>query len=254
MNTTKELFFYPNALPIVGELVVIESISVEPCGGIKCELLEYGRREAFMPLSEISRKRIHCISREIKLGKKFVCHVLNVDEKKGYVDISKKHITNDEKEEGMIKYKNAKCVHSIISNVPNINYESVIWPLYESKLEVYNIFKYSPDEINLEEDAKVKFLQLCKHHFAIKSIKMYAEVEVSSHEHGIDVIKDVLRTGLNAGVKINLISSPLYLVSLEGLEEKKIEEQINYAIKIMSSRMAELGGVFEVKKAVCIQG
>ena len=47
-------------------------------------------------LSEFSRKRVRTVSKLTRVGRKEVVMVIRVDEAKGYIDLSKKRVTEDE--------------------------------------------------------------------------------------------------------------------------------------------------------------
>ena len=61
-------------------------------------LLEYGK-EGLLFSSEITLKRVNYINRVLSVGKDEVLQVLNVDPKKGYIDLSKKQVKADAIEE-----------------------------------------------------------------------------------------------------------------------------------------------------------
>lgn len=88
--------------------------------------------------SEISRKRINYVKKFIKEGREEVLRVLRIDEKKGYVDLSKKSVKVEEIEEFKEKYQRAKTVHAIMRLLAYKTqcpieqlYSEFGWPLYK---------------------------------------------------------------------------------------------------------------------------
>ncbi len=80
----------------------------------------------------------------VKLGRQEVVRVQRVDEKKGYIDLSKKDVNPTEAKECLDKFHCAKTVHSILIHIiekanrdlpkedwlqlPEL-YEHIVWPL-----------------------------------------------------------------------------------------------------------------------------
>ena len=64
--------------------------------GIYVSLLEYENMEGLLLLSEISRRRIRSLTKLIKIGRKEIVSVIRVDDKKSYVDVSKRQISEIE--------------------------------------------------------------------------------------------------------------------------------------------------------------
>jgi len=260
---TESVFFYKNKLPIKGEFVAALITEVECMMGVTCQLLEYGNLECLMPLSAISRQRHYAVSRHIKIGQTQILQVVNIDEKKGYVDVSKQDISEEDKKTGTLKYKKAKKVHEIIKRVSvntGINvellYENFVWNLYEEYDHPLDAFKsYIKNEPNIKNEelcnAKVpqELVKLCKHHFSIEQIKIVAEIEIKSFEGGIDVIKDTLSEGLKIkGININLIASPCYLISTTTYDAPKGIELVEQSIELIKKKIDNLDD-FKIKKA-----
>jgi len=77
-------------------------------------------RKVFLPLSEISRKRIRSVLRHVRVGQKQVLQVLRVDTERGFTDLSKKYITPVERDQGTEKYIKGKNVHSIAKHIATL--------------------------------------------------------------------------------------------------------------------------------------
>ncbi len=139
--------------------------------GAYVTLLEFGEIEGMVPLSELSRRRIRCRILAISTFRfcseplagpsasssalaewksfllfawmtkvvpnlKFIidgCNTVTA----GYIDLSKKRVSSEEKSQQSDRYEKAKSVHSIIysvgahTGVPvETLYENIGWPLY----------------------------------------------------------------------------------------------------------------------------
>ncbi len=90
--------WYSNSLPVQGDFVMVRCNQINDMG-CYCELLEYGGREGLIPAPEVSKQRIQHIRQAISIGRIFVALVLQVDASRGYVDLSKKRVTEPDFQE-----------------------------------------------------------------------------------------------------------------------------------------------------------
>ena len=84
--------FYETQYPPVESLVVVNVKQIAEMGAY-VTLLEYGNIEGMILLSELSRRRIRSINKLIRVGKNEVVMVLRVDKEKGYIDLSKRRVS-----------------------------------------------------------------------------------------------------------------------------------------------------------------
>jgi len=252
---TEPVFYYKNKLPVKGELVMSLIIEIDYMG-VTCELLEYGNLKCLMPLSEVSRQRFQAISRLIKIGHKQLLQVINVDVLKGYVDVSKQDINEDDKDVGGMKYKKAKKVHELVKRVALITgvtvdelYENFVWDLYEKYDHPLDAFRsYATGEYpNITNEklcnSKVpqELVKLCSHHFAIEQVKIVSEIEIKSFEGGIEAIRRALNVGIKLkGISINIIASPSYLISTVTHDERAGIELVEYATTLIKEELLRI--------------
>lgn len=88
--------FYENELPVEGEVVMGKVVRVENQTGAYVSLLEYNNTEALIMASEYSRKRTKSVQKLIKVGKREPLLVINVDQEKGFVDLSRKRVNPED--------------------------------------------------------------------------------------------------------------------------------------------------------------
>jgi len=277
-NKKKGDFFYERKVPETDELVMVRVNSIDDMG-VLCSLLEYNNLEGFLPLSEISRKRMRSVLRHVRVGQQQVLQVLRVDTERGYTDLSKKYITEVERDAGTEKYNKGKTVHNITKRVADTQhkdieeiYKTYVWPLYQTHGHPFDAFKalagLKEDEqgdiwtdIPNPSEIKAAFINLIKHQMAVQPVKVGAQIEVMCYsEGGIDDIKRALKAGLDLNngsltpVKIQLISSPLYLVWTTTLDEEKGNDALNEVIEEIKLRISETGGVLKVIKEPAVIG
>ncbi|KAK1259223.1 hypothetical protein QJS04_geneDACA021912 [Acorus gramineus] len=141
--------------------------------GAYVSLLEYNNIEGMILFSELSRRRIRSVSSLIKVGRQEPVMVLRVDKEKGYIDLSKRRVSEEDIQGCEERYNKSKLVHSIMRHVAetmNIDLEMssvelkspirfagtvdlyihVGWPLYRKYGHAHEAFKLivtDPDSI-----------------------------------------------------------------------------------------------------------
>lgn len=143
--------YYEQKYPAEGDLVMVEVLNVIESGAYVA-LLEYDNIEGMITPNEFSKVgNLKTALKAIRTGRQEIVKVIKVDKEKGYIDLSKKSVSNDEAttkfEE---KFEKAKKVHSILRNVAekcgiNIEdlYEEIAWPLYKTHHHALDAFKIS---------------------------------------------------------------------------------------------------------------
>jgi len=265
-------FFYERKVPDTDELVMVRVHTIDDVG-VLCHLLEYNNLEGFLPLSEISRKRMRSVLRHVRTGQKQVLQVLRVDPERGFVDLSKKYITDVERDAGSDKYSKGKTVHSITSYVAELTHKEVddiykkyVWPLYDStSAHPFDAFKSLAAEgeqiwkdiEDPEPEVIDAFAKVVKQRLATQPVKVGAQIEVTCYsEAGIDDIKHALKTAQASAkdVKIQLISSPLYLLFTTTIDEVRGEQLINDVINVIHKEITARMGNCKVVKQPSVIG
>jgi translation initiation factor 2 subunit 1 len=231
--------------------------------GVMCSLLEYNDLEGFLPLSEVSRKRMRSILRHVRVGQRQVLQVLRVDTERSYVDLSKKYVGGPEKEQGTDKFEKGKHVHSMTKRLAELMhqpvkemYEKIVWPLYQNYKHPFDamkalanededIFKNNPEPVSEAVRSQLKKIALQR--MAVQPVKLGAQIELTCYSFaGIEDIKRAIRAGLDASdgndVKIQLISSPAYLVWLNTLDEDRGKQSLLTVIAAVKESILEYGG------------
>ena len=148
-------------------------------------------------------------------------------------------MTPDERERCAEIYSRGKAVNSILRRVASVlGYKSnrKLEALYSKTAnrfeDAYDYFKQSAkdpsllDECKLDEKTKSVLLETLKSRFKERRVKIRAYIEVTCYTYeGIDAVKDALKAGMTCGtetapIKINLVASPLYVVTTSTLDQK----------------------------------
>ncbi|VAI06635.1 unnamed protein product [Triticum turgidum subsp. durum] len=151
-----ECRMYEPRFPEVDAAVMIQVKHIADMGAY-VSLLEYNNVEGMILFSELSRRRIRSISSLIKVGRQEPAIVLRVDRDKGYIDLSKRRVSEEEARSCEDRYNKSKLVHSIMRHVAETLeidlepiYQRIGWPLYRKYGHAFEAFKLivaDPDAI-----------------------------------------------------------------------------------------------------------
>jgi translation initiation factor 2 subunit 1 len=258
--------FYENVYPEPETLVMVNVKQIAEMGAY-VQLLEYGNIEGMILLSELSRRRIRSINKLIRVGKNEVVMVLRVDKEKGYIDLSKRRVSQEEAAECEEKYNKSKMVHSVLRHVAEAQgadlislYEKFAWPLYKRFPHVFDAFRVAivePDKVfggmDIDEQGKKLLLQQIKRKLTPHPIKIRTDIEVQCFTYeGIDAIKAALTAGKTMStedvpIEIRLIAPPLYVMTTQTLEKELGLELLKEATSKVQAMIEESGGQLTVK-------
>lgn len=182
---------YPQEFPNPGDLVVAKIKKIED-DIVYCTLLEYFR-EGMIPINELSKKKVYSIRQHIRVGAIEVLDVTEVDENKGYIDLSKKRIKSTDIETAKARYFTAKRVWTFFrrwSQILDQNFiETVLWPQYDPNLGYAKVLE-NIEWIN-EHQLPEKLLQDFNKHFSEKEERVEVIFEMACLD-GVDGITNVL--------------------------------------------------------------
>ncbi|XP_071964241.1 eukaryotic translation initiation factor 2 subunit 1-like [Antedon mediterranea] len=267
--------FYGNNFPEVEDVVMVTVTSIAEMGAY-VNLLEYNNIEGMILLSELSRRRIRSINKLIRVGKNECVVVIRVDKEKGYIDLSKRRVSQEEIAKCEEKFAKAKAVNQILRHVGEImKYESdqqledlytkTAW-YFDKKLNkpgygAHEVFKNSVSdpsvlaECNLDEPTLDCLMTQIKRRLTPQAVKIRADIEVSCYGYeGIDAIKGALSKGLDHStedmpIKINLIAPPQYVVTTTTLEKTEGLTTLQKAIEDIKRSIENNHGMFNIQMA-----
>jgi len=260
--------YYEQKYPEVEDLVMVEVKSIEEMGAYVA-LKEYNDIEGMILLSELSRRRIRSINKIIRVGRLEVVVVLRVDKEKGYIDLSKRRVSEEDIAKCEEKYNKAKTVHSIMRHVAETMkqdleelYGKIGWPLYKRYGHAYDGFKLvisDPEpvlkELNLDEETKKALLKNIQRRLTPQPVKVRADIEVTCFGYeGIDAVKAALTKGQltsteECPIKIKLVAPPLYVAVTTAIQKDLAIKALNTAIEAISVEIKKFKGDLEVKIA-----
>lgn len=89
------VYYYKKKLPSVDDVVIAKVVNISEYG-IEVSLIEYNGITGYINCSEVSRKKKVNFNKLLTIGKDILVHVLQVDEDKNMIDLSKRTIGDDD--------------------------------------------------------------------------------------------------------------------------------------------------------------
>jgi translation initiation factor 2 subunit 1 len=250
---------YESLYPIVGNITIV-SIKELTEMGVYVELLEYERSLGMLMMTEISRRRIRSLNKLIKIGKTEIVMVIRVDCEKGYIDVSKRQMAENEiycMEKKWSYSKNINSITSYISRCTISNCEDLkirwIWSLNRKYGHVIKGIKKIIREtfktligLNISYLEQIKLLEILKKKIAQTSSVTSVEFEFFIFsKHGIILTKKIIEKQLEEfkgkKIEICLIVPPVYIIHI-------FDETKKAGIKIITSFLSNTLAYVKKKK------
>jgi translation initiation factor 2 alpha subunit (eIF-2alpha) len=106
------VYLYKKKIPNVDEIIIAKIDKITELG-IDVSLVEYDNIKGYISYSEVSRKKKFNINKILTVGKDVHLIVINIDIDKGYIDLSKRTINDEEIKLFDEKYKQYLHLYSI---------------------------------------------------------------------------------------------------------------------------------------------
>ena len=135
--------YYGRDMPIVGEHVVAEITKLIEGGGYFVKLLEYGGKQGFVGIRDVSTTKFKKLKGIVKINTIEVMQVVNINGNN--IDLTRKHIDTETINETLTKYHNYKSLYN--------------WLDHNSKYDNELKFKYINDVI-LKEYNDVNYIKM----------------------------------------------------------------------------------------------
>uniref|UniRef100_A0A5B6ZUA0 Putative eukaryotic translation initiation factor 2 subunit alpha-like n=1 Tax=Davidia involucrata TaxID=16924 RepID=A0A5B6ZUA0_DAVIN len=282
-----ECRMYEAKYPEVDMAVMIQVKNIADMGAY-VSLLEYNNIEGMILFSELSRRRIRSVSSLIKVGRIEPVMVLRVDKEKGYIDLSKRRVNEEDIQVCEERYNKSKLVHSIMRHVAETMkldledlYIHVAWPLYRKYGHAFEAFKLvvsdpdsvlnsltreikeiGPDEKEvtkvvpaMSEEVKDALIKNIRRRMTPQPLKIRADIEMKCFQFdGVLHIKAAMHKAEAAGnkdcpVKIKLVAPPSYVLNTQTLDKEQGISILNKAIAACVEEIERHKGKLTVKEA-----
>ena len=196
-----------------------------------------------------------------------VLQVINVDNVKGFIDLSNKKIKPEEVNKCNLRYAKSKQVESIVKLLALRTYKSmetiykkVIWPLYKTHNHALDALKEIIEKgnlsilnrLNVNDEIKNELMNILKKSIPIK---IRADFKLTCFNFdGIEVIKEALLKGEkksteNIQIKLSIIKAPLYrcILTTTNAEKEKWLEIMNQVLEEIKRSIEARNGNYLLK-------
>ena len=163
-------------------------------------------------------KEINHLKKVFSVGKVLVLQVINVDNVKGFIDLSNKNIKPEEVDKCNLRYAKSKQVESIVKLLALRTYKSmetiykkVIWPLYKTHNHALDALEEVIEKgnlsilnrLNVNDEIKNELMNILKKRWKYIPIKIRADFKLTCFNFdGIEAIKEALLKGEKKAQKI----------------------------------------------------
>ncbi|KXB03174.1 hypothetical protein AKJ45_02325 [candidate division MSBL1 archaeon SCGC-AAA261F19] len=231
--------------------------------GAYVKLDEYGGKEGMIHISEVSSGWVKNIRRHIREGQKVICKVLNVDTKKGHIDLSMRRVKDSQRSWKSRQWKRDKKSEKLLEQVAkrvgsdlDTAYEKIGFYLQQKHDDIYSAFeemamkgKEAIDLPEVEEEWINTLMELIESSVEAPyvAVKGYVDLRCSA-SNGVEVIKLALSeardsvTDSEVDVNVRYIGSPSYLIKISAPSYKVAERVLQETAKKAISTVEEAGG------------
>jgi translation initiation factor 2 alpha subunit (eIF-2alpha) len=233
--------FYKEEYPKVDTIVMCKVLEqTDYC--LNVELLEYNGKQGMVTFNEISTRKIKRIKDVLDIGRIYPLLVIAVDEIKGYIDLSNKHIASQEElEQTVEKYNLYKTVISLIksmTHLTNVDYNDFcnrsIWNL--DKNEIHDYLMRCRDDTSLldifefiNEEEKNKFTEILLHQFLPVKWNLQQIISIQTYDiDGVEKIQNLFKN-IPHDIEVRLLSSPNYTLSIKETTQK--DNKLSYLLE-----------------------
>ncbi len=247
--------------PNPGELVVCTVTKVADFGAFVA-LDEYEQKEGLIHISEVASGWVKYIRDHVREGQKVVCKVLDVNPKRGHIDLSYKDVNEHQRRETIQLWKNEQKAFKWLqfvadeAKVPAPELESMKDLIQEEFGNLYAIFEDAAQG-NMEPIEKLGFapkvvealLKVAGDNVKIPSVDISGFIDlICPVPNGIDVIKKALKTagaeevGEDSTVEVSYVGAPRYRIRVVAPDYKRAENILKHAAMQAIDQVKAQGG------------
>jgi translation initiation factor 2 subunit 1 len=195
--------------PDRGELVVCTVVALENFGAF-VTLEEYGDKEGLIHIAQISSGWVKHLRDHVREGQKIVCKVLNVDERRGHIDLSLKEVKDSQKRQKIKEWKNEKKAKKWLTlaltaptstmGMSNEDLEAIEMTLLDTYGSLYDAFedmvrvgKGAVRELGIKEEYADALYEVAQANVKLPSVQINGYVELKCPlPDGVEILKKAL--------------------------------------------------------------
>jgi|688.fasta_scaffold216587_2 translation initiation factor 2 subunit 1 len=254
-----------NNFPELNELVLFKITAIDEIA-VYGTLIEYKNISAMMIFAEVSARRIKSIYQHVKEGQEIVALVTQLDIDRGYINLSRKQVTQEDKQQFMIEYSNRKKVNTILYKLSLqfscdiVNLYERMWILLDEYECLYIAFKCINkdnsllDKVDINDNIKKELLVNIEKLCMIPLQNFCGEMKLHCfHPDGVDVIKDVLKRSMNdinKQLSVHYLAAPLYELRTLCYDSDSAQELFNNYVSIVNNYIKEKNGYCQFNRII----
>lgn len=247
-----------SGFPSKGEIVIGTVTRVMDFGAF-VSLDEYENKEGLVHISEVAPGWIKDIRDHVKKGQKVVCKVLDVNPKRGHIDLSIKDVNERQRREKLQEWKSEQRAFKWLeiagekAGVGREELEKVGRKLLKKFDSIYGAFEEVAYEgyeviakITGEELAKA-IAELAREHIKPSSVSVRGYFELKSFApDGVEKIKEALKSvdkyRDGAEIEVEYVGAPKYRIVIRTEDYKTAENILKRVVDDVVKTMKKLGG------------
>jgi translation initiation factor 2 subunit 1 len=245
-------------LPDRGEIVLCTVREITP-HGIYVDLDEYNNMNGFLHISEISTGWVRNIDRVAKVQQKLVLKVIRAERSRREVDLSLRQVTNEEKRNKLIEWKQNERAMTIMGTVKkklslgDSQYYEILGKLEKEYGSLYDALEAVSKRgekalasLELPEAISKDIVEAAKEKITSPKYEVGAIVEVSSKaSDGIQQIRSALEaatgTSSSAEIKVSYVGAPRYRLRVVADDYKQADKLMNSALERIQEEIGKHG-------------
>jgi translation initiation factor 2 subunit 1 len=264
------------AWPEIGDYVVGTISRVESHGAYAI-LDEYNDNEGMIHISEVAASWVRNIRNFVRERQKIVAKVLNVNPKKGHIDLSLKRVTSQAKKDKVKQWKRNEKAENLLeialkkhNDTKNDNmtldgiYNEVGWKMEDAFGDILTGFEEIMQkgvdlllEKGISPDWAQIIAEIAKSHVEVSHYKVTGTLEIQCYSSdGITKIRDALQTGLTAveddesEIDIALIGSPKYHIEVISNNQKTADAILEKVAQRITAQISTCNGQAKFSKNI----
>ena len=251
------------------EYVVAIATKVAPYGAY-VKLPEYGEKEGFIHISEISSTWVRNIRNHISENQRTIVKVLQIDEQKRHIDCSLRRVSTEARRSKNNEWKRAQKAEKLLEPIAKENgltidqvYEQIGWPMEDYFGEIYKGLEQAADgdasvfdEVEAPKALRDQVAKLAEDRIEIPSVEIDGEMKIHvPGPAGVEVIKKALSTGLAKGktkekssVEIYTLGSPRYKLRIISPDYIEAEEVLSDVLGLITKTIEKGTGTISFER------
>jgi translation initiation factor 2 subunit 1 len=245
-------------LPDRGEIVLCTVREITP-HGIYVDLDEYNHMNGFLHISEISTGWVRNIDRVAKVDQKLVLKVIRAERSRREVDLSLRQVTNEEKRNKLIEWKQNEKATTIMGTVKkklslgDVQFNEIVAKMVKEHGSLYDALETFSKKgekalaaLEIPEEIGKEIVDVAKEKITSPKYEVGAIVEISSNaSDGIQQIRQALDAAAEASstaeIKVSYVGAPRYRLRVIADDYKQADKVMNSALEHIQGEIGKRG-------------